>query len=161
MLTIAHAPLLPVPSEKDDAMHEERRSDSLGRREGDSEFVGHVRAADAGVSVLYRWANMITTIVCCGFMVGVFYTKTNAMSESINALGVKMEASSKATTALEKQVALLEKDVEMSKRETARVTQENVELRGQISEMRGMREAYVYDFGKQAMQGKIQQTIPP
>lgn len=153
------------PTETDDAMTDERRddrrSDSPGRRDSDQNFVGHVRAADTGMSFVVKWANVIVTIVCFGFMLGVQYASTNAMKEKFDELSKKVTASQQTTTELDKAVALLKKDAEINKRDNDRITAENAELRAILSEMRGMREAYVYDFGKQAMQGKIPKTVPP
>ena len=58
----------------------------IQRREGDTNddvIIRTVRAADDGAALVWRWAQMIATIIGFGIMLGTVYTKFGAVESAI------------------------------------------------------------------------------
>jgi hypothetical protein len=58
----------------------------IQRREGntnDDVIIRTVRAADDGAALVWRWAQMIATIIGFGIMLGTVYTKFGAVESAI------------------------------------------------------------------------------
>ena len=135
-----------VMSEGDHPTVEDIRS----RRSGpsDAAFVGHVKATDAGLSLVWRWAQILTTLLCFGFTIGVVYTKFGITEKAIAELREDVRDSGRAYAALDKQTDRNTLAIASKEREINELKEQVRELRAVVNTMRDMREAYVYSSGK-------------
>lgn len=131
------------------------------RRAGDSEFVSHARAAHTGISMGWQWAQILATIVMCGFSAGVFYMKALSLEASINSLQVEVRTFRESASSLATKAALSEQVDQVQNEKIAQLIVENRELRGQLDMMRSMREAYVYDAAKRSRRNGDAPAIAP
>lgn len=139
-------------------------ADYRHRREGDNDesFVGHVRAADTGISIGWRWANIITTLVCFGFAIGVFYATTNALKDSIVELRAEVQEFRRISSTSTLEIDRLKTSDQQNREQISELKDTVRELRSQVDNMRSMREAYVYDSAKDARRTLMNKaTTPP
>lgn len=147
-----------------DAMDEERRDSSApGRRATDGGEI--VRAADNAISMGWRWAQILATIIGFGFMAGTFYVQSGATEKAITDLrgdikDLREENKQfrEGAAAVTLQSSLLAQQVATASRDLADVKESVRQLREQMDTMRNMREAYVY---AQAGRSKMSATVPP
>lgn len=127
------------------------------RRSANGVIAETARNADVGISMLWRWASIITTIVCFGFTMGVFYAKTSTIETAIKDMkgDIRTLSDSKAATVTDN--ALIKQSLAQREKEVAELKQEVRELRQIVNQMRDMREAYVYS----AAGSKMKLTTPP
>jgi hypothetical protein len=149
--------LVSVPN---DNMSEDLRDDSPGRRATDGQMV---RAADNAISIGWRWAQILATLIGFGFVAGIFYVKSDATTTALADLrGDMRDFSSELKSLRDAQQA--NAVVEGAKSERFQAMERLVnqqgeeirELRGQLSEIRSMREAYVYSSAQ-----RKNATVPP
>lgn len=120
------------------------------RRAGDEGFVTHARAAHTGISMGWQWAQILATIIMCGFSAGVFYMKALSLEASIQSLQVEVRSFRESAGSLTTRAALSEQVDQVQNEKIAQLIADNRDLRAQLDMMRSMREAYVYDSAKQS-----------
>lgn len=138
------------------------------RRQGDEGFVSHARAVHTGVSMGWQWAQILATIVMCGFSAGVFYMKALSLEASnqrqealISQVQAEVRAYREASNNLATEVALL-KQTQITQIEKTNQNQTEIrDVRAQVDMMRSMREAYVYDAAKQQRRNREAPSIAP
>lgn len=112
-----------APEPNDDAMDEERREDIPGRRATDGEVV---RRADSAISIGWRWAQILATLVGFGFMAGTFYFQSSAeqrataeMRAQLTQIDSKLNSMALSNIGRDKDIEFLKTRVEESKREAS------------------------------------------
>ena len=110
----------------------------------DASFIANVKAADSGLSIGWRWAQIIVTLVCFGFTIGIVYAKFDATERSITDLRTDLRDYRKEQTTLDKTTAINTRDLAQVKEENKELREQLRELRAVLNTMRDMREAYVY-----------------
>lgn len=168
MSDVASFPRSVPPAETTDEMTEQAEHGHRRATDSNGTIVGHVRAADSAISIVWRWAQIGATLVGFGFTIAMFYFSSKAVEkaltdvkEDIAALRVDVSAYRKDVTALDKQTAINTRDIAQTSKDVERVLAENAELRALVNEMRGMREAYVYDAAKAALRKQPTPTPTP
>jgi len=116
------------------------------RREGDPEgvFVETARRADAGISMFWRWGNMLVTLVGFGIIIGAFYTQFGGMREQIGEMRNEFSEFRRGYADMVRRGDLDHQELAHQKETIGDLKRENSELRAQVETMRNMREAYVY-----------------
>ena len=130
------------------------------RRAGEEGFVSHARAAHTGISMGWQWAQILATIIMCGFSAGVFYMKALSLEASIQSLQVEVRSFRESAGSLTTRAALSEQVDQVQNEKIAQLIADNRDLRAQLDMMRSMREAYVYDAAKQSRRNGRQETPP-
>lgn len=112
-----------APELNNDAMDEERREGSPGRRATDGEIV---RRADSAISIGWRWAQILATLIGFGFMAGTFYFQSSAeqrataeMRAQLTQIDSKLNSMALSNIGRDKDIEFLKTRVEESKREAA------------------------------------------
>lgn len=115
-------------------------------RDGDANgaLVGHFRAADSGISMGWRWVQIIVTVLCAAFVAGMSYAGFDMLKTEMVGMRGDVSELKRNYAASDKQNALLAQKVESLEGKVVNVERENRELRGTMDTMRNMREAYVY-----------------
>lgn len=149
MLHIVKQQQLAVGAEVDHAMSREEEGDSTARghrRESDSPeaFVQHVRAADTGISLGWRWVQIAVTVVSAFFIAGMIYAGFDNMKTEMAGMRGDVSELKRNYTASDKQSALMQQDLKSKDEKIARLETRVDTLSSQIDTMRNMREAYVY-----------------
>jgi len=124
------------PSEKEKPMAEHHRDTD--------NVVSHFRAADSGVSMFWRWGNMLVTLIGFGVVIGIYYSNFGWMRDQITEIRSDQVAARKDNAELRQQAALDHQELLNVRGMVDDLKKENGALRGQIDTMRNMREAYVY-----------------
>jgi Tfp pilus assembly protein PilO len=125
------------------------RRSSAGRRESDLMDVVH--AADSGISMGWRWAQIVVTILSAAFVAGTAWNGFDNMREEIKGLRADVAQVRVSQTATDKQNALDRKDID-------RLDKEVSEMRRQFDQQRDMREAMIYSSANATL--RKQATIP-
>lgn len=131
-------------------MHKEAEGDVVA---------GHFRAADIGISMGWRWAQILATIISAAFVAGLMWQQNTNTKESLAALqtsvAILQKSSGDSALLLDR---LNNRDLAKD-RDIARHDAMIAELRSQLDQIRNMREAYVY---AQAVRPRVQpNTSPP
>lgn len=104
---------------------DERRDDTPGRRSGDAPSASeHVSAADKAISIGWRWAQIIATIIGFGFLAGSFVlqSRTNeqtmrAISGQLTSIDAKLNAMAISDSGQDKELGYLKTRIEELKAE--------------------------------------------
>lgn len=135
------------------------------RRAGDDEdvtFIRTVRATDEGVSMAWRWAQIIVTLIAFGVTIGTMLAKSASTEYAISELRSDVAEFRKTYSDLNLQTDRNTRDLGSMRAELQALRDENRELRDQLNTLRNMREAYVYDSAKAARNKLLQSaTTPP
>ena len=114
------------------------------RRDADDNVVSHFRAADSGVSMFWRWGNMLVTLIGFGVVIGIYYSNFGWMRDQIIEIRDDQSASRKENAELKLAVGRLTQADEYKNQQITDLKEQVGKANAQIDTMRNMREAYVY-----------------
>lgn len=98
----------------------------------------------------WQWAQILATIIMCGFSAGVFYMKALSLEASIQSLQVEVRSFRESAGSLTTRAALSEQVDQVQNEKIAQLIADNRDLRAQLDMMRSMREAYAWSTGAEA-----------
>lgn len=97
--------------EREDRREAERRSGQDRRASDDDTLTGHLRAADTGISIGWRWAQIVVVLVCFGITIGTIVAKFNAMESVINNLSAQVSSITTANATTRAEIDQLRREV--------------------------------------------------
>lgn len=128
----------------------------------DGGLVDHARAADVGVTMLWRWASMVVTILGFGIVIGGGYAKFSDMDRQIGSLATSVTELARNYVNLTRQTDLDHQTLMNVQATLLELKHDDTTLREQLDTMRNMREAYVYSQANaQARKSRTSTQVPP
>lgn len=145
-----------------DALEErDRRSGRDRRQSPDSDFVGHAKAADAGVSMAWRWGQMLTTIIGFFFMAGMMYAQFTTFGSRLETLAKEFSQFRDERVKKDLDVALDHQKLEQLQATVTDLKRENEGLRSQVDTTGKMLTSIVYSSANAALRKQPNIMAPP